>query len=86
MTRDHRLALGKEISFTSLEGYIAAKVFVEALRRAGRNLNRESLTTAFENTGEIDVGGFSVSFSPRNHNGSTFVSTTMISRDGKVIQ
>lgn len=86
VTRDHRLALGKEISFTSLEGYIAAKVFVEALRRAGRNLNRESLTTAFENAGEIDVGGFSVSFSPHNHNGSTFVSTTMISRNGKVIQ
>ena len=40
---------GKEnYSFTSLEGFIAAKVLVEGLRRAGRDLTREKLVTALE--------------------------------------
>lgn len=86
ITREHRLSLKEKGTFTSLEGYIAAKVFVEGLRKAGKNPTRESLISAFENAGDIDVGGYKVSFSPSNHNGSKYVSTTMITRDGKIMQ
>jgi ABC-type branched-subunit amino acid transport system substrate-binding protein len=72
----------KNYSFTSLEGYIAAKVLVEGLKKAGRNLSRESLVDALSNLGTIDLGGFKVSYSPSNHNGSSFVELTIVSKGG----
>ncbi|CAN5366072.1 ABC transporter substrate-binding protein [soil metagenome] len=80
---DHAKALGTAGSFTTMEGYIAARVFVEGLRKAGRNLTRDSFIAALENAGKLDIGGFEVKFSPTNHNGSTFVDTTIIKNDGK---
>ena len=68
-------------SFTSLEGYIAAKVLVAGLRKAGKNLSRESLVDALANSDVMDLGGFKVDFSPDNHNGSTFVDLTIISKN-----
>lgn len=76
----------KNSSYTSLEGYIDAKVFVEGLRKTGPNLTREGLIKALENDGTIDMGGYLVKFSPSNHNGSSFVNTVMISRNGKIVQ
>ena len=69
-------------SFTSLEGYIAAKIMVEGLKRAGKNPTRESLVDGLASMGKIDFGGFTVSYSPTNHNGSSFVDLTIISRAG----
>jgi ABC-type branched-subunit amino acid transport system substrate-binding protein len=71
-----------DVSFTSLEGFIAAKILVEGIRRAGADLTREKLITAMESMKNVDVGGFVVSYSPRNRNGSRFVELTMIGRDG----
>lgn len=83
---EHRRAIGdKLVSFTTLEGYMAAKVFVEGLRRAGRNPTRDSFRDGLE-AGKIDVGGFGVNFTPTDHNGSKFVDLTMLSRDGKFIR
>jgi branched-chain amino acid transport system substrate-binding protein len=74
-----------DLNFSSLEGFIAAKVFVEGLKRAGRNLSRERLISALEtiNIGNYDTGGFDVGFSPSNHNGSKYVDMTVISKEGK---
>jgi ABC-type branched-subunit amino acid transport system substrate-binding protein len=72
----------KTISFTSLEGYVAAKIFVEGLRRAGKDLTREKLVEGLEK-GPIDVGGFQVNYTPANHSGSKFVELTIIVKDGK---
>ncbi|WP_338846461.1 ABC transporter substrate-binding protein [Massilia sp. W12] len=70
----------KEINFSSLEGYMAAKIFHEGLRRAGRELTREKLIRALEsiNSANYDVGGFAVNFSPSNHNASRYVDMTVI--------
>ena len=74
----------KELSFTSLESYIGAKVIVEALRRAGPRLTREGFMRELDNMkGGYDVGGYVVSFAPNNHNGSSFVELTVIGRDLK---
>ena len=70
-------------SFTSLEGYIAAKVIVEGLRKAGRNVTRESLVDAMASLGALDLGGFKVAYSPTNRSGSTFVDLTIVSKGGK---
>lgn len=75
----------KNLNFSSLEGYVAAKVFVEGLKRAGPGLTREKLVSALEsiNRSSYDVGGFDISFSPSNHNGSKYVDMTVISKDKK---
>jgi branched-chain amino acid transport system substrate-binding protein len=75
-----------EPGFGTLEGYIAAKVTVEGLKRAGKNLTRESFTKAMESMNSHDVGGFKVSFSPENHNASKFVDLTIISKDQKFVR
>ena len=68
--------------FGSLEGFIAAKVFVEGLEGAGANPTRASFTRAIETMGPIDTGGFTVKFSPTNHNASDYVELTVIRNDG----
>lgn len=73
-------------SFTSLEGFIAAKVLVEGLRRAGRDLTREKLVTALETMNDYDVGGFSVTYTSADHGGSRYVELTAIGRDGVFVR
>lgn len=75
-----------DYNFGSLEGYIAARVFVEGLRRAGNAPTRESFVSALETLRDFDVGGFNVTYTPTDHNGSKFVELTVISRDGKFLR
>ena len=76
----------KDFNFSAIEGFVAAKVFVEGLRRTGRNLTRESFIATLERMSDIDVGGFYVGFSPQNHNASKFVDLTIIGRQGKFLR
>jgi len=76
----------KNYSWTSLEGFIAAKVLVEGLRRTGADLTREKFITAMESLRDYDVGGYTVSFSPTDHNGSKFVELTVIGKDGTFLR
>jgi len=69
-------------SFNNVEGYIAAKAFVEGLRRAGRDLTREKFIAALETFNNVDLGNFYVSFSPTNHNGSKYVGMSIIIGSG----
>ena len=90
VVREYHKALQEEKAgdpgFGSLEGYIAAKVMVEGLKRAGRKLDRESFIRAMDTMGELDVGGFKVGYSLDNHYGSKFVDLTIISRDEKFVR
>ena len=84
IVRDYQKRIGgpEKYSFTSLEGYIAAKVLVEGLKRAGKNPTRESLVDGLASMGKVDLGGFTVTYTPTNHNGSSFIDLTIISRGG----
>ena len=75
----------RDWNFSSLEGFIAARIFAEGVRRAGRDLTRAKLIQALEsiNRDNFDGGGFDVGFSPTSHNGSRYVDMTMIATDGK---
>jgi ABC-type branched-subunit amino acid transport system substrate-binding protein len=75
---------GVQPNYSSMEGYLAAKVLLEGLRRAGRNTTRESLVTALESIHNTSFGGFNVSFSPRSHVASRFVDLSMLTEDGRV--
>jgi branched-chain amino acid transport system substrate-binding protein len=72
-----------EPNYSSIEGYVAAKVLAEALRRAG-SLSSESLITAMESLRELNLGGFFVDFSANKHTGSKFVELTILSAEGRV--
>jgi len=74
-----------DVNFSSVEGYLVAKAFVEGLRRAGKNLTRESLIRVLETMSNFDLGGFDVNFTPTNHNGSSYVDLTIITRDGNFL-
>jgi branched-chain amino acid transport system substrate-binding protein len=75
-----------DYNFSALEGFLTAKVMVEGLRRAGRNVTRETLVDSLERMQDVDVGGFYVSYSPKNRSGSRFVDLTIIGRDGKFLR
>lgn len=72
-----------DLGYTSLEGYMGAAIFVEALRLAGAEPTRASLITALEFL-STDLGGFPVEFSPTNHQGSTAVFLTRV-QGGQVV-
>jgi branched-chain amino acid transport system substrate-binding protein len=76
----------KELDFSSLEGYIAAKVLVEGLKRAGKAPTREALVAALETLERWDAGGFHVSFSAKNHEGSRYTDLTIIGREGRFVR
>jgi branched-chain amino acid transport system substrate-binding protein len=84
IVRDYQKRIGgpEKYSFTSLEGFIAAKVLVEGLKRAGKNPTRESLVDGLSSMGKTDLGGFTVNYTSNNHNGSSFVDLTIISKGG----
>ncbi len=90
VARDYQRAIksagAAQLSFTSLEGYIAARVFVEGLRRTGREVTRERFITALETMNNVDIGGFNIRFTPNNHNGSTYVDLTLIGRTGNFLK
>ncbi len=88
IAREYREAVartaGATVNYSSMEGYVAAKVFIEGLRRAGRNPSREALVTGIESIQRLDLGGFTVTYGPGDHVGSHFVDLSMLTADGKV--
>lgn len=57
--------------FVSLEGYIVGSIFVEGLKRAGRELTTEKLVDTFEQIDGMDLGfGTRIGFSLSEHQGS----------------
>ncbi len=77
-------ARGQSPNYTSMEGYVAARVFTEAARRAGRALTRDGLLNAIAGMTAFNLGGFNLSFGPNKNVGSSFVELTILSKDGTV--
>jgi branched-chain amino acid transport system substrate-binding protein len=76
----------KVVSYASMESFIAAKILVEAIQRAGADPTRQKIMAQLDKMNSYDAGGFKVSFSPENHVGSKFVEVTVIGRDGKLLR
>ena len=74
-----------QANFSSMEGYLAAKVFTEGLRRAsGKTPTRDGLIAGLESISSQSFGGFSVAFGPEKHVASHFVELSMLTGDGRV--
>lgn len=72
-----------EVSPAMLEGFAAAKVLVEGLRRAGPKPTREKIRSVLESLQNFDLGGLQVSYGQGDHTGLDFADLSIISADGK---
>ena len=74
------------LSFSTLEGFVAGKITVEALQRAGPKPTRATVLKALNNMGELDLGGVYVNYSPKARNGWGLVDLTVIGPGGKLLR
>jgi ABC-type branched-subunit amino acid transport system substrate-binding protein len=72
-------------NYSSMEGFVAAKVFQEALKKSGATASREAFIDALETIKSQNFGGFYVDFAKNKHVASKFVELTLLSGDGKVM-
>ncbi len=73
-------------SYPTFEGYIAAKVLVEGLRKAGARPTRERLVSALEGFDQFDIGGLALHYSPISRSGLDFVELSVIGKNGVVLR
>ncbi len=73
-------------SYESLEGFIAAKSFVEAVRRTGKTLDSASLQRALASMTDYDVGGFHVNLRGGVRDGLRAIDIVTVTSDGKVVR
>ena len=75
---------GEAPDYVSLEGYVAANVLIEALKRNGRELDTERLVATLENLRDLDIGlGTPVTFSRSEHQGVHKVWGTQLDATGR---
>ena len=72
------------LSYGALEGFLTAKVLVLGLKGSGRDLTRAGLVRTLE-AANFELGGVTLSYSPKTHEGSRFVDLSMVSRDGRFV-
>ena len=86
--RDATIAAGKTlqvpVSFAMMEGYVNAKVIVEAMRRS-QPVTPEKVSTALRGLEAYDLGGYWVSFKP-GQVGSKYVDLSIVNAAGRVTQ
>ena len=74
------------VSYAMMEGYITAKVIVEAVRRQGAKPSRAGTLKTLDAMDSFDLGGYFVSFRPGVRSGSQRVELSIISSAGKIRQ
>ena len=74
------------VSPAMMEGFTAAKVLVEGLRRAGPNPTAPRLRDALEGLHKLDLGGLEISYSATDHSGLEFADLSIIGSDGKFMR
>jgi branched-chain amino acid transport system substrate-binding protein len=86
---DYKNALGKYFpgeapDYASLEGFIAASILIEGLKRTGPQLDTERLVDVLENMRNLDLGlGVSLGFGRAEHQASHKIWGTALDETGK---
>jgi ABC-type branched-subunit amino acid transport system substrate-binding protein len=73
-----------DIGYVSLEGYLAGKLFAQVTAKIEGEPTREKFLTTLETAGTFDLGGFTLTFGPKDHQGSEAVFLTRFA-GGKVV-
>lgn len=74
----HRYQHDAAISFTSLEGYLAGRLFAKVAEMIPEKLTRENFLLTIEKTGVFDLGGLVLKFGENDHQGLDEVYLTTI--------
>lgn len=85
----HHLSVGHPdfvISHMAMEGFAAAKVLVEGLRRAGPHPTRGSFIAAMNGLRDYDLGGVKLSYAADDHSGLQYVEASMVNKHGTFTQ
>jgi ABC-type branched-subunit amino acid transport system substrate-binding protein len=78
-----KYAPGERPDFVSLEGYIAGNLMAEALKRAGPEVNTETLVNTLEGIRGLDLGlGAAINYGPSEHQASHKVWGAMLDAKG----
>lgn len=78
-----KYSLGEKPDFVSLEGYLAANLLAEGLRKAGRDFTTETLVDALEGLKGVDLGvGAAMNFGMSEHQASHKIWGTQIDERG----
>jgi branched-chain amino acid transport system substrate-binding protein len=83
MTADAQAAKAGKPNVYMLEGYIAARVYAEALRRIARDPTRARLKKSLETLDDVNLGGFRVHFAD-DRVASKLVELSLIDSQGRV--
>ncbi|APE48376.1 ABC transporter substrate-binding protein [Delftia sp. HK171] len=87
--RDAATAAGKSltvpVSYAMMEGYVNARVIVEAMRRT-QPLTRDKLAASLRGLDAFDLGGYWVTYRPGSQAGSKFVDLSIVNASGRVTQ
>ena len=81
-----QFAPNEPLSFPTLEGYAAAKIMVEGIKRAGANPTREKVLKALYGMGEFNLGGAYVDYSTRARRGWGSVDLSIIGPKGRMMR
>lgn len=74
-----------KIDFGTLEGYMAGKLFCEILKNVQGDPTRDSFIAAMEKKGTFDLGGVTLKFGPKDHQGMESIFITQI-KNKKITQ
>jgi branched-chain amino acid transport system substrate-binding protein len=76
-------SLGEKPDFVSLEGYLAASLLIEGLKRVGRDFTTETLVDKLEDLRTVDLGvGATMGFGMSEHQASHKVWGTVLDASG----
>ncbi|UPK03515.1 ABC transporter substrate-binding protein [Bradyrhizobium sp. 170] len=75
---------GEAPDYASLEGFVAANILIDGLKRAGAQLDTEKLVDALESTRNLDLGlGVPLSFARSDHQASHKIWGTALDETGR---
>jgi ABC-type branched-subunit amino acid transport system substrate-binding protein len=75
---------GEAPDYVSLEGYVAADILIQALKRAGPELDTEKLVDALESLHDLDLGlGIKLNFDRAEHQASHKIWGTVLDDNGQ---
>jgi branched-chain amino acid transport system substrate-binding protein len=75
---------GRTPSIAAVEGYIAARTFVDLIKQSRTKITRQSIVTSVEDFSALDLEGYRVARDPQRRTGSDYVELTIIGRDGRL--
>jgi branched-chain amino acid transport system substrate-binding protein len=77
------IATGDQVTVSPamMEGFVAAKVLVQALKNSGPNVTRERLFKSL-NSLQMKIDGLELKYTPTNHEGLTFAELSIINSNG----